>query len=157
MVVMHSTAGSTLGGAVSTLRARRLGYHYLIDVNGDIWKGAPVSTTVGHAGNSYGPREAARGVSREQNARKEFTAKCGVNSYSIGVSFVNPNDGKTPLTKEQMASAVWLLRELKLHNPRLVWITTHAIVSPGRKSDPRLFDLDRFCEAVEMQPWRYAA
>ena len=153
-IVLHATAGSTLSGAISTLHTRGLGYHYLIDKDGSIWKGAPVMHRTGHAGNSYGPHEEEAGLSRTQNRRKEFIEDCSVNSYSIGISFVNENDGTHPYTTAQKLAARNLISELARALPSLKWVTTHALVSPGRKTDPRAFDLDSLATDVGLSVWR---
>ncbi len=156
-IVLHSTAGSTLAGAIATLRARKLGYHYIIDRDGTVWKCAPVSRKVGHAGNSYGPREEMKRVSRKQNNRSEFVAGCSVNGYTIGISFVNENIGAShPVTSRQISAAEDLVLAIKSVIPTLEYVTTHAIVSPGRKSDPRTVDLNDFAGIVGLKPWRYA-
>ena len=155
LIVMHSTAGSSLAGAVSTLRARGYGYHYLIDKDGSVWKGCPIARSVGHAGNSYGPREEERDVGRRQNSRAEFIAGCSVNGYSIGISFVNENNGRTPLSPAQVDSAINLVRAIHAVMPSVTHITTHAIVSPHRKTDPKMFDLERFALITGLKPWRY--
>lgn len=140
-VVLHATAGASLAGAISTLRARALGYHYLIDKNGQVWKGAPTLRQVGHAGESVGPNGPA------------------VNSYSVGVSWVNLNDGKDPLTSEQISSAIALLRELKVGLPELKWLTTHyaITVQPSgryRKSDPRGVDMMVLASETGLRAWK---
>lgn len=155
LIVMHSTAGSSLAGAVSTLRAKGFGYHYLIEKSGKVWKCAPISRKLGHAGNSYGPREQAKGVSRKQSHGGNFDAGCSVNGYSIGISFVHENNGVTKITAAQMDSAISLVRELHAAMPKIAFVTTHAIVSPGRKSDPKPFDLDAFAASVGLHAWRY--
>lgn len=142
-VVLHSTAGSTLAGAISTLRERGLGYHYLIDKNGDVWKGAPALSLVGHAGESFGPNGPV------------------VNRTSIGVSWVNLNDGKDPLTAEQIASAIELLKTLKEALPDLKWLTTHYAITvrpdgSSRKTDPRGADVLALATASGLRAWKPA-
>ena len=140
-VVLHATAGATLAGAISTLRDRGLGYHYLIDKSGEVWKGAPTLRQVGHAGESVGPHGPS------------------VNGYSIGVSWVNLNDGEDPLTPEQIASAIALLRELKVGLSDLKWLTTHyaiTVLPDGsyRKSDPRGVDVVALASASGLRAWK---
>ncbi len=144
-VVMHSTAGSTLAGAISTLRKKRLGYHYLIDVDGKVWKGAPTSANVGHAGTSAGPDGS------------------GVNGYSIGVSFVHLNDGR-PIPAVQIDAAMELVKELADKIPSLEWLTTHyaiTVLKNGtyRKSDPKGCPLSAIASHAGLKPWKpsYAA
>jgi N-acetylmuramoyl-L-alanine amidase len=141
-IVMHSTAGSTLAGAVSALRSRGLGYHYLIEQNGRIWKGAPTSRNVGHAGESIGPDGPS------------------VNGYSIGVSFVHPNDG-TPLRADQIDAAERLCKVLADAIPSLEWITTHYAITvrpngTARKTDPRGCPLLAIASHAGLRPWKPA-
>lgn len=157
LIVLHATAGSSLRGAIDTLRKRGLGYHYLIDKAGVIHKGAPYTRRTGHAGNSYGPNEEARGVSRKQDGEGKFVAGCGVNDTSIGISFVNRNDGRDPYTAKQQAAVRELIEVLKAECDDLEWVSTHALVSPGRKSDPLGFDLDALAHDVGLKAWRYGA
>lgn len=154
LIVLHATAGATLAGAVATLRERGLGYHYLIDKSGAVYKGCPVLAQTGHAGNSYGPREADAGVDRKQNRKGEFNAKCSVNPYSLGISFVNLNDGVDPYTAAQERAVRDLIVALKAVLPELSALTTHAIVSPRRKNDPLGFDVDALARDVGLAVWR---
>lgn len=139
-VVLHATAGSSLSGAVSTLRQKRLGYHYLIEADGQIWKCAPTSGVTGHAGASKGPD----GV--------------GVNGRSIGVSFVHPNDG-SPIDPRAIDAAGELLRTLADATPSLEWLTTHyaITVKPNgqyRKSDPRMCPVGALASESGLKPWK---
>lgn len=61
-----------------------------------------------------------------------------VNDVSISVAFANRNDGKEPLTTEQMAVGKALVRGLADRWPTITTITTHAAIARpvGRKSDP---------------------
>lgn len=139
-VVMHSTAGSSLSGAVSTLRAKGLGYHYLIEANGAIHKGCATSRNCGHAGASVGPDG----------------ANC--NGYSIGVSFVHRNDGSA-ISEAATAACAALLRALADAIPSLEWLTTHyaITVQPNgsyRKSDPRNCPVEALAAKSGLKPWR---
>jgi len=161
-VLLHATAGTSLSGALSALRNGELSYNYLIEDarhghDGRITKSVAASRVAFHAGNSYGPHEEKRGVSRVQDRRKRFVAGCGVNEYTIGVSFVNANDGVDPYSKAQFDAARVLIVALKGQFPGLKWLTTHAIVSPGRKSDPRGFDVDRLASETGLAVWRYGS
>lgn len=154
-VVLHATGGRSLEGAIETLQQRGLSYHYLIEENGTITKCAPADSVAFHAGNSYGPHEAAAGVKTRQNKACEFTAKCSVNDYTIGIAFVNKNDGLDPYESRQQAAAEQLIRELKAVYP-LRYVTTHAIVSPGRKDDPQGYPLRGLADRVGLEPWGLA-
>lgn len=166
-VVLHATAGTGMSGAIATLRKVGYGYHYLIadgrETGGDRWRDGevvrcvPVQFQAAHAGNSYGPHEQARGESRRQGPDAKFTSGCSVNAYSIGVSFDNLNDGVQPITEAQTVACIELLRQLRRELPTLRWVTTHAIVSPRRKSDPRLVDLERIARETGLAVWFYGA
>lgn len=164
-VVFHATAGSTLSGALDALRKAKLSYHYIIEKDGTVTKCVPLSRVAYHAGNSYGPHEAAKGVSRKQFANNpinralkrvaKFVAGCSVNGYSIGISFVNLNDGKDQITAAQWEAAIDLVAAIRNQHP-IKWITTHVLVSPGRKFDPATFRLGQFCLSCGLTPWRPA-
>ena len=135
-LVIHSTAGSSLSGALSALRAKELSYHALIEKNGQVTKCVPYSRVACHAGKSEGPEGD------------------NVNNYSVGISFVNLNDGVDKLTDEQISAAEDLAMALKRQFPTLKWVVNHHGISPGRKFDPRRFDLQSFGAKVGLEPWK---
>lgn len=122
-VVLHATAGSSMSGAIQTLIFRGLSYHYLIAKDGAVTKAVPYSRVAFHAGKSFGP------------------GGDNVNRYSIGISFVNRNDGKDPYTREQVDACKALIATLQAAVPTLKWLTTHYAISPGRKTDPKAFSV----------------
>ncbi len=134
-ILLHATAGSTLSGAVETLKERELSYHYLIEKDGTVTKCVPYLSCAYHAGKSVGPQGS------------------GVNEYSVGISFVNMNDGKDPYTAEQTASALALIDTLKAILP-LRWLTTHYWVSPGRKNDPLKYPVSSLSDACQLTLWK---
>ena len=134
-IVFHSTVENTLAGSISILRERGFSYHYLIDRDGlAIQCVSPVNAAF-HAGQSKGPQGE------------------GVNEYSISISFVNENDGKHPLTDQQMEMARFIATRLKLTFKELRYVSSHASISPGRKTDPAGFSIEKFAEAVGLEPW----
>lgn len=137
-IVLHATAGSSLGGAVSTLKIKGLSYHYLIEKNGQITKCVPTGRVAFHAGKSVGPQG----------------ENC--NSYSIGVSLVNLNNGKDPYPQAQVAACADLCKELADAIPSLRWLTCHYSVSPGRKTDPRGFPAAMIASEAGLTPWQVA-
>lgn len=167
-VVLHATAGSTFKGALSALVNQELSYHYIIEdqreTDGLIRKLAPYSRMAYHAGSSYGPHEQAQRISHAQypynaiNRRLgrvgKFVAGTSVNSYSVGISFVNLNDGMDGYSAAQYKAAMELVLELEKVLP-LKWITTHALVSPGRKTDPKNFPVLQLAQDVGLNLWRY--
>lgn len=135
-IVMHATAGSSLIGAIETLQERGLSYHYLIEKDGTTTKCVPYQSCAFHAGASVGPQGKA------------------CNEYSIGISFVNMNNGKDPYTKEQSQAATDLIVTLRGAIPGVKWITTHYWISPGRKDDPKGFDIGALAEATSLSLWK---
>lgn len=155
-IVMHATAGGTLNGAIETLRQRGLSYHYTIDKDGTVTKCCPIANIAFHSGNSYGPKEADANVNRTQDKAANFIAKCSVNPYTIGISFVNWDNGKDPFTPAQEQSARDLINELKGSIPTLTFITTHARVSPRRKVDPKGYDIEKLAADTGLKSWKPA-
>lgn len=156
-IVLHGTAGSSARSSASWLDKIGLSYHAIVsdpnDVDGDgtILKCVRDSHVAYHAGESKGPNGP------------------GVNAYSLGFAYSNPEDKKTPISVKQWRCSVeWCAAQCRAY-PSIKWITTHAIVSPGRKFDPRgpvagmagsiPFPLMWFCEEVSaqcgrtIQPW----
>jgi AmpD protein len=115
---MHATAGRTLVGAVETLIKRKISYHYIIDKDGVVTQCVPFSEVAFHAGVSKGPEGAS------------------VNGYSVGISFVNLNDGRDPYTEVQKQAAKELVKQLMLLEPGLRYLTSHRQISWPRKNDP---------------------
>jgi len=140
-LVIHATAGresrpDSAAGAIQTLRERGLSYNYVIAKDGTVYKCCALSRKAYHAGPSVGP-----------DGR-------GVNTYSVGVSLVNANDGKDPYTGEQYAALLELAREIRGQHPSIEWLTTHALIAPKRKTDPLGFPIDRLGRDVGLPVWR---
>lgn len=135
-VILHSTAGSSLAGALSALRQRGLAYNFLIDKDGSIHKCLPIKAKASHAGVSVG------------------WSGPNCNSYTIGIAFVNENDGVKHITPEQEQAVRWLLKtQLKPEYPSLKYLTTHYGVSYPRKSDPRTVNARSIAEDSELIYW----
>lgn len=134
-VVVHDTAGTTLDGAIKTLRIRGLSYHYLVDADGMVVKCAPVSSRAFHAGVSTGPHGD------------------DVNDYSVGISLVHPNDGRTPYPRLQVEALTELIRALQ-GSLELQWVTTHREISLGRKTDSGLPVLPQVAASLGLRFWR---
>ena len=157
-IILHATAGaeetaSSAAGALSTLRQRGLSYHYIIAKDGTIYKCVPYRNVAFHAGNSYGPHEEERGISNVQDGAW-FVEDTSVNPYTVGISFVNLDDGSDPFTDDQLQAADDLIQQLKEALP-LKWISTHWAVSPKRKIDPNQnnFAFRHFADRVGLEAW----
>lgn len=140
-IVLHASAGTSLSGAVSTLRQKGYGYHYLIDKDGKVYKGAPALSVVAHAGESVGPQGSS------------------CNRYSIGVCLINANDGKDPITLAQQTALRDLLPDLKANMGEYKFLTTHYAITVKkdgsyRKSDPRGVAIQHLAHDVGLTPWK---
>jgi N-acetylmuramoyl-L-alanine amidase len=139
-IVMHATAGTTWSGALRTLWDRELSYHYGIEdqreVDGRVWKGVPISRKAWHAGKSVGPHGK------------------DVNRHSIGITLVNANTGFDPYSEKQYASSVTLIRMLIEGGVKLKYLTSHALISPGRKTDPLGFPIKYLAADTGLELWR---
>ncbi len=153
VVVLHATPCNDLDAALADLKAHGLSYHYIIDRNGIPHKCVPYSAVAFHAGNSYGPHEATRGTSKDQDSHSNFVELTSVNEYSIGISLINCNDGQESYPKEQIDACIWLLKELKNSMNSLAYITTHFWVSPGRVTDPIGIDILPISKQTGLEIW----
>jgi N-acetyl-anhydromuramyl-L-alanine amidase AmpD len=112
-------------------------YHEHIGRDGIVWQLVP-----------WGRRAWACG-------RSTYEGREDVNDFSVSLCFANRDDGKEFLTAAQIDSAVArcvaIIRahpNVRRPNGRLA-ITTHAIIAPGRKYDPRALSIRDFILRVE--------
>jgi N-acetyl-anhydromuramyl-L-alanine amidase AmpD len=138
-IVLHATDGASASSSIAWLREIGLSYHYVIERDGEITKAVPVSRVAYHAGKSMGPDGP------------------NVNDYSIGISFANFESRRESLTAAQVNACKNLVQELAVSDPHLNWLTTHAVISPGRKTDPRMLsreNLTAIALASGLMVWR---
>lgn len=132
-LVLHADAGRSEEGTLSWLAnpASKVSYHYLVGRTGTVYQCVPDKRRAWHAGVST------------------FKGRANVNDCSLGVSFANRQDGE-PFPGAQLAAGAQLVADLcRKHAIPLDRITTHAIISPGRKHDPGpLFPLATFVRTV---------
>lgn len=119
VIVLHADGAPNERGCLSWIQssASKVSYHALIGRDGRVYTCVSYDRRAWHAGKA------------EWNGDKD------VNGISIGLSFSNRNDGKEPLTPEQKQSMQALIVTLRGKYGSLP-VTTHAKVSPGRKTDP---------------------
>lgn len=134
-IVLHADSSPKVKQSLDWIRSResKVSYHFLIGRLGDVYECVPPEKRAWHAGVSV------------------FGGRQNVNDFSIGVSFGNKQDGKEPFTEAQYQKGAELVRELMERYPAITTdrITTHAIISPGRKTDPgKLFHMDYFLSLV---------
>lgn len=135
-IVLHHDAGASALSTINYLRKplTLASYHYLIERDGVIWKCVPGTKKAWHAGLSRGP----------------FGEN--VNDYSIGICLSNRGTGSEPYPEAQIASALWLIDQVKLAYPSLKYITTHRLIT-RRKIDPAGFDFKTFAVGSRLKPW----
>lgn len=142
-IVLHNTAGaSELGdiewcqkdkAALSALwrsmdPAKRpkkpwspVSYHDIVGRKGKLYQLVETTRRAWHAGAS------------------SFDGRANCNDFALGIAFANRNDGEEGHTAEQLQAAADLCAARMQQHPAITLerITTHYIVSPGRKDDPR--------------------
>lgn len=122
-VVLHATADTDGEASVHWCAdpASKVSYHVIVDRDGVVYALVDVLKRAWHAGVS------------------SFQGRPNCNDYAIGVSFANRNDGKEPYPEIQLAVAAALVAGYMRRFPAITIdrITTHAIVAPTRKTDPR--------------------
>jgi N-acetylmuramoyl-L-alanine amidase len=60
----------------------------------------------------------------------------GLNRHSISIAFANRHDGKERLSDAQIDAMMRLVQSCKALHPTVEDVLTHAMIAPGRKSDP---------------------
>jgi len=117
-IILHHSAGSYIGSVSWCLDPKsKVSYHCMVDLNGDRTVMAKDNQRAWHAGKS------------------SFKGKSDCNSFMLGIS-VSGDTNKRRLTDFEIESvAKWCIEKMKTHNFTIDWITTHEIVSPGRKTD----------------------
>ncbi|MFN3729765.1 MAG: N-acetylmuramoyl-L-alanine amidase [Fimbriimonadaceae bacterium] len=134
LIVLHATAGGTATSSIRYLRSKGLGYHYVVERNGDVYACVPIDRRTGHTGSGFGPHGH------------------GVNHHSIGVCAANRQDGEA-YTAEQVTAIHQLCAELRSQFPTLRWVTTHGIIQPWNRSDPKHWNLAATAEASGLASW----
>ena len=119
LIVLHATAGKSDAGDLSWMQSpeSKVSYHRLFGRQGGVYTLVDYAHRAWHAGVS-----SWKGV-----------PDC--NSYSIGLAFANRHDGTEALTPIQIAMMKAEVQSIRQEWPNIE-VVTHAMVSPGRKTDP---------------------
>lgn len=149
-VVLHQSAQPDFNHLVDELREARHSYHYVIDLEGTIHKCVPYCAVAFHAGNSYGPHEEARGISRQRDQRHHFVELTSVNEYSIAICLMRA-DGPCP--KAQVTACQKFLQDLKEPLPKLTYLTTHEAIAPGQAEEFIGLDLSKLAAEAGLTLW----
>jgi N-acetylmuramoyl-L-alanine amidase len=131
-VIVHATTISSLEESVSYFLepTTEVSAHFVVDRDGAVVQLVPIEKRAWHAGKSI------------LNGRER------VNDFSVGIEMVNMNNGEEfpEVQYEAVAGIIRLLRSrYQIPDERIV---SHAEVAtpPGRKTDPRGFDLVKLRE-----------
>lgn len=120
-IVIHDsgTEGITSPLDWTSRREAQVGYHYLIGRDGAIYETIDPAQRAWHAGTS------------ELHGRKD------VNTFSLGVCFVDSDVAPSPYPLAQLDAGAELCAELcSRYSIPLNRIVGHDMVAPGRKIDP---------------------
>jgi N-acetylmuramoyl-L-alanine amidase len=120
LIVLHADAGQSDAGTLAWCAdpASKVSYHALVGRRGSLYTLVPFTRKAWHAGVS-----AWQGIAN-------------VNDFSLGFAFANRHDGAEPLTPGQIDVMLGLVEGWARGVVTLEAVTTHADVSPGRKTDP---------------------
>jgi LysM repeat protein len=134
-IVIHSTANNRLQGVIDWFNNpnAQVSAHYTIGKDGKIVQHVKDSDRAWHAGQSV------------------WKGRNSVNDYAIGIELVNLNDGQDPYPEAQHQATVALCAYLAYtYNISVDDIMGHLDIAlpPGRKTDPRGYDLNRLRREV---------
>jgi LysM repeat protein len=134
-IVIHSTANNRLQGVIDWFNNpnAQVSAHYTIGKDGKIVQHVRDTDRAWHAGQSV------------------WKGRNSCNDYTIGIELVNLNDGQDPYPEAQHRANVALCAYLcYIHQIKVDDIMGHLDIAlpPGRKSDPRGYDLNRLRREV---------
>ena len=125
-IVLHATAGSTYAGAKLAYQQRNVSAHFTIDPDGTIYRNVPEDAVAYHAG-----------VSQWGRFGHPSTGINSLNPWSLGIELVHPNEMSFGWSPQQIEACKALVVHLaKRYSVPWNHILTHAMISPGRKTDP---------------------
>lgn len=131
-IVLHCDAAAKVESSLDWIRRpeSKVSYHVLVDRDGTVYAVVNPDRKAWHAGVSV------------------FQGQSDCNRYAVGVSMANRNDGEA-YPEAQLAAVADVCALLCQHYAiPVIRITTHAIVAPTRKTDPKGLDLLAFQERV---------
>ncbi|MDR1678622.1 MAG: N-acetylmuramoyl-L-alanine amidase [Prevotellaceae bacterium] len=135
VIVLHSThfvdADSfSIQGVLQQFRQYKVGAHYIIGREGQIYYAVSEKDVAFHAGVSRLP---------ESN-------RTNLNASSIGIEIINTPH--TPPSEAQYEALVRLIKDIKRRHA-IAFIVRHSDIAPDRKTDPWQFDWQWFKISVE--------
>ena len=132
-IVVHATANGSLQGVINWFNNpdAQASAHYTIGKDGAIVQHVQDEHRAWHAGVS------------------SWNGRSNLNDWALGIELVNWNDGADPFPEAQHQANVFLISYLaERYKVNPVLIRAHYDVSPGRKTDPRGYDMERLRREV---------
>lgn len=133
-IVLHSCVCDNLPGLVDWFNnpEANVSAHYSIGKDGETVQHVMDSHRAWHAGES------------------SWNGRADLNSWAIGIEFVNWNSGTDPYPEAQYQAALTLCLSLcKKYGIHSQDVVAHYDVSPDRKTDPMGFDMPRLRREIE--------
>ena len=133
-IVLHATATKGIESPLAWLcdPKSKVSCHYLVDLTGKVYKLVQEYDEAWHSGVST------------------WRGQDGVNLFSLGIEMVNPNDGKTPYPSQQVDAVKELCVDLMFrHGIHIDNVVCHYDIAPGRKNDPKGFNMETFKHSLE--------
>jgi len=153
LVVLHATAGSTARSSIDHLRTVGLSYHYIITRDAkDSPKSEGAQETepiihqcVPHSAQAF-----------HVSSTIPTPGGLRINKAAIGISLANIQRINNPeqYPAKQIAALEELLAHLKLTVPSLKFLTTHAVVQPWSRADPRNINGEELAAKHGYEFWR---
>lgn len=147
-VVIHSTAGGTVGGALSWWKDPKGGKasaHWLVPAEREPEHGKSVIAAVYET-------LAAWHVLNSKSSPKINQGRAKANHWTLGIEVVNTMKNSDPYSDWQVMATADIVRYCWAKYPNLKWVFSHAAIDSERRTDPGSeFPWDRFCVLVEKQ------
>lgn len=131
-IVLHADAAARIDSALDWVRRpeSKVSYHVMVGRNGAVFSVVHPDAKAWHAGVS------------------SMDGVPNVNEFSVGVCLSNTNTGEA-FPMAQLGSAADVCAVVcGVYGIPVARITTHALVAPGRKTDPLGLDLAAFRDMV---------
>jgi N-acetylmuramoyl-L-alanine amidase len=142
-IVIHATAGTTVGGALSRVTDPKSEASYHVIVSNPATEGKLISVRVVHD-------EFKAGGVRKQ-CKDPIDGKTDINSRALHLAFVH-TAGDAPYPKEQVELGIkWV--HWWCHLYPIAFIYSHALVDPLRRKDPgKTFPWHKLKTSLEVSP-----
>ena len=156
LIVLHATAGSTARSSIDHLRTVGLSYHYIIT------RDAKDSSKSENAQDTEPIiHHCVPNTAQAFHVSSTIPAPGGlrINKAAIGISLANIQriTNPEPYPAKQLVALEELLAHLKSTVPSLKFLTTHAVVQPWSRADPRNINGEELAARHEYEFWRPTA